>query len=54
MYTEKNEAVYTGKERVFARILLTKEEKKVSPKLGLSDRTCIQGRRNYSGEYIAI
>ena len=35
MYTEKNEAVYTGKERVLAPLLLTKEDKKVSPQLGL-------------------
>ncbi len=36
MYTEKNEAVYTGKERVLASFLLTKEDKKVSPQLDLS------------------
>ncbi len=55
MYTEKNEAVYTGKERVLAPFLLTKEDKKVSPKLGLGVTGHVyRGRRNYSGEYIAI
>ena len=35
MYRGKYEAVYTGKERVLAPFLLTKEDKKVSPQLDL-------------------